>query len=180
MTCGKVHIPDECAIILSEVKRTLEAQVVQCLAECLDGVLGERLQALIQNSSIFTLQQAQKTNLHKEQRGAGGIQNCTDELPSNEMVIALRRWHNCWLNSRMAQITQAIQNCMRKGRFKGVWPLFLLKTAEFSSQLVVINGPHPGVWPEVFIKTNCALTTSAFGLAHGTTSSPLPIPKSTH
>ena len=47
----------------------------------------------------------------------------------------------------------------------GVWPVFLLKTSKFSSQLVVINGPHLGVWPEVFIKTTCALTTSAFGLA---------------
>ena len=46
-----------------------------------------------------------------------------------------------------------------------VWPVFLLKTAEFSSQLVVTNGPHPGVWPEVFIKATCALATSAFGLA---------------
>ena len=45
-----------------------------------------------------------------------------------------------------------------------VWPVFLLKTAIFSSNNVIIVVTS-GVWPQLRIKTACALATSAFGLA---------------
>ena len=83
-------------------------------------------------------------------------------------------------NSRMAQMMQwlqAIQSCMGKVRLH-------ISTVYGQFSLAIINGPHPGVWPEVFIKRGCALSTLAFGLAPVTaylayliTSSPRPISK---
>ena len=50
-------------------------------------------------------------------------------------------------------------------RINGVWPVFLFKTAIFSSNNVIIVVTSR-VWPQLRIKTACVLATSVFFLAH--------------
>ena len=59
-------IPDEGSIILGQVERTLETQVIQRLPEFEDGPFSKRLQRLIQNGSILSLNQTKQANLDKE------------------------------------------------------------------------------------------------------------------
>ena len=55
--------PDESPVILGEVELAREAQVIQSLAECLNGESSQRLQGLVQNGRIFTFQQTKEPNL---------------------------------------------------------------------------------------------------------------------
>lgn len=50
-----MYIPNKSAIVLSEVEVAFEAQVIQCLAEGLDGSFSKWLQRLVQNGCILSL-----------------------------------------------------------------------------------------------------------------------------
>ena len=62
-TVYNMYIPDECSVVLGEVEGTLESEVIQGRPECLYGALGHGLERLVENGSVFTLQQPQKANL---------------------------------------------------------------------------------------------------------------------
>ena len=54
-------LPDEGAVILGQVERTGETQLIKSLSKCSDGRLCQGLQRLIQDASILPLQKTQKT-----------------------------------------------------------------------------------------------------------------------
>lgn len=60
--------PDESAIILGQVERAGETKLIKSLSECSDGRLCQRLQRLIQDAGIFSLQESQKTQLNKQEK----------------------------------------------------------------------------------------------------------------
>ena len=60
--------PDECAIILGQVERAGETELIKSLSECSDSRLCQGLQRLIQDTGILSLQETQKTQLKNQTR----------------------------------------------------------------------------------------------------------------
>ena len=58
-----LHSPDESPVILREEEIAGEPQLVEGLAKCLNGDLGQRSDSLVEYARILTFQQAQETKL---------------------------------------------------------------------------------------------------------------------